>query len=343
MVCEILDDVAVTVESDAYTSSFQVIPAGPGVPVQLQLVADPVIGSSGSVQVSLAMVSSTSTQVTLAASDPAISIPASVTIPAGSLTQDVNFTITNKFNSSHVFWIQGTLNGVTSTAYGTQATAQGQYGVELSTYWTKQATFPGVPTADYQLSMSSLAGYATTISLSCQGLPAGASCQFGSNTLTVERGGYASTSVIVNTTSNIATGVYPFTVVGTDGTITSVVNETLDVGDYSVSISPASQTVLQTLTANYSVTITSINNYGANFTYSCTGIPSPGVCMAGSGFATIQTNGMATGTYNFTVGYPMASRRVRLRRNSTSGDSAQLSQAILSRSRLGSPGTLRSA
>jgi hypothetical protein len=290
------------IESDVYTSSFQVIPAGIGVPIQLQLVADPVIGSSGSVQVSLATVSSTSTQVTLAASDPAISVPASVTIPAGSLTQDVNFTIGSTFNSSHVFWIQGTLNGVTSTAYGRQATAQGQYGVVLSTYWNKQATFPGLPTADYQLSMSSLAGYATTISLSCQGLPAGTSCQFGSNTLTVGRGGSASTSVIVNTTSNAALGVYPFTIVGTDGTITSTVSETLDVGDYSVAIAPTSQTVLQTLTANYSVTITSIDNYGANFSYSCTGIPSPGVCTVGNGFATIQTNNLATGTYNFTVG-----------------------------------------
>jgi hypothetical protein len=319
------------IESDAYTSSFQVIPAGPGVPVQVQLVADPVIGSSGSVQVSLATVSSTSTQVTLAASDPAISIPASVTIPAGSLTQDVNFTITSKFNSSHVFWIQGTLNGVTSTAYGTQATAEGQYGVELSTYWTKQATFPGLPTTDYQLSMSSLAGYATTLSLSCQGLPAGASCQFGSNALTVERGGYASTSVIVNTMSNIATGVYPFTIVGTDGTITSVVNETVDVGDYSVSISPASQTVLQTLTANYSVTVTSMNNYGANFSYSCTGVPSPGVCTAGSGFATIQTTGMATGTYNFTVGVSngVATRTASAQIN-VGGFSATLSANTLS-------------
>jgi subtilisin family serine protease len=294
------------IEIDAYTSSFQVIPAGSGVPVQLQLVTDPVIGSTGSVQVSLATVSSTSTQVTLAASDPAISVPANVTIPAGSLTQDVNFTIGNTFNSSHVFWIQGTLSGVTSTAYGTQATSEGQYGIVLSTYWTKEATFPGLPTADYQLSMSSLAGYATTISLNCQGLPAGASCQFGSNTLTVERGGNASTSVIVNTTSNTATGVYPFTIVGTDGAITSTISETLDVGDYSVGISPASQTVLQKLTANYSVSVTSINNYGANFTYSCTGIPSPGVCTVGNstnGFgAAIQTNSLAIGTYNFTVG-----------------------------------------
>ncbi len=172
----------------------------------------------------------------------------------------------------------------------------------LATYWNLQATFPGLPTADYQLFLSSLAGYATTISLSCQGLPAGASCQFGSNTLTVESGGSASTSVIVNTTSNTATGVYPFRLVGTDGTITSTINETLDVGDYSVSISQAAQTVLQTLTANYSVTIASINNYGANFSYSCTGIPSPGVCTVGNGLATIQTNSLATGAYNFTVG-----------------------------------------
>ncbi len=295
------------VESDIYTSSFQVIPGGTGTPLHLQIVSDPVIGSNGSVQVSLATVSSTATQVTLAASDPTITLPTSVTIPAGSLTQDVSLTIGSSFNSSHVFWIQGTLNGTTAVAYGTQAMAQGQYGVSLQTYYSTESTFPGLTTSDYQLGVYSLAGYSTTANLTCQGLPAGASCQFGANNLFVPAGGSASTSVVVNTTSSTALGIYPFTILASDGAITSTLKATLDVGDYSVSITPSALTVLSSLTAAFTVTVTSIDNYSANLTGTCTGIPAPAVCSFNGPFGTgsnalnIQTNSLAAGNYNFTV------------------------------------------
>ena len=88
--------------------------------------------------------------------------------------------------------------------------------------------------------------------------------------------------------------------------MTSTVNATLDVGDYSVSITPSSQTALQNTTASYPLTVTSINNYSANFTGTCSGIPSPAVCnLIGSftGWAVaIQTNDLAVGNYSFTVG-----------------------------------------
>ncbi|MGA2344841.1 MAG: FG-GAP-like repeat-containing protein, partial [Candidatus Sulfotelmatobacter sp.] len=294
------------VESDIYTSSFQVIPGAAGTPLYLQLVADPVIGEQGSVQVSLAAVSTSATQVTLTASDPAITLPASVTIPAGALTQNVSFTIGSSFNSTHVFWIKGALNGSSAVAYGTQATAQGQYGVAVYTNWSTEATFPGLPTADYQLGVSSLAGYATTVALTCKGLPAGAACQFGTSTVTLPPGGTNGTSLIINTTSSTPAGIYPITIQASDGAITSQLTVTLDVGDYSISITPSSQTVLQTTTATYTVNVTSINNYGANFTGTCTGIPAPAVCTVnGSGIgwsASIQTNTLAVGNYNFTVG-----------------------------------------
>jgi hypothetical protein len=294
------------IESDVYTSSFQVIPGGIANPLQLQLAGDPVIGSTGSVVVSLASIPASATQVTLAAGDPAITIPASVTIPAGSLTQEVQFTIGSSFNSSHVFWIQGTLNGSTAFAYGTQVSALGQYGIALALNSSTEATFPGLPTADYQLIMSSIAGYSTEVNLTCTGLPAGASCQFGAGGLSVLPGGSGSTLLIVNTTSSTPTGVYPFQITGSDGAVSSQVAATLDVGDYSVSVSPGVKTILQSDAASYSLSVTSTNNYGGPFTGTCTGIPSPAVCSVSSGAnaytASIQANGLAIGNYNFTVG-----------------------------------------
>jgi subtilisin family serine protease len=294
------------VENDDFTSSFHVIPGSTGKAFQLALLANPVIGTQGGVQVSLAAISNTATQISLVASDPAITLPASVTIPAGSISKNVNFSIGSAFNSTHVFWIKGTLNSSTSVAYGTQANARGQYGAALFVNGSTQVTFPGLPTADYQLGINSLGGYSTTVTLSCQGLPSGASCQFGSGALPVPPGGSNGTSLIINTSSNTPVGVYPITVVATDGAITSQLKITLDVGDYSVSIAPSSETVLSNTTATYVINVKSINSYSANFTGTCTGIPAPGVCaVTGSGgggwSVSIQTNTLSLGSYNFTV------------------------------------------
>jgi hypothetical protein len=110
--------------------------------------------------------------------------------------------------------------------------------------------------------------------------------------------------MIINTTSSTPAGVYPIVVLASDGVITSKFKAVLDVGDYSVSIIPSSQTVLLGNTANFPIQVTSINNYGANFSSTCTGIPAPGVCTI-YGFpswsAQIQTTGLAIGSYNFAV------------------------------------------
>ena len=169
-----------------------------------------------------------------------------------------------------------------------------------------EGAFPGLPSSNYQLGMNSLAGYSTSLNLTCQGLPAGASCQFGTNVLTVPAGGSASTSLIINTTSSMSLGQCPFTVQASDGVITSTAKATLDVGDYSIAITPASQTALQNTTASYPINVTSIDNYSANFTGTCSGIPSPTVCYVGGSLtgwtATIQTNNLAIGNYTLTIG-----------------------------------------
>jgi hypothetical protein len=63
--------------------------------------------------------------------------------------------------------------------------------------------------------------------------------------------------------------------------------------------------VLQNATATYTINITSTNNYGGNFTGTCTGVPAPAVCTVNGGVANysanIQTNSLAIGNYSFTV------------------------------------------
>jgi hypothetical protein len=269
------------------------------------MAGNPVNGNKGSVQVFLATPASTTTQVALSASDPAIAIPLSVTIPAGSLTQNVPFTIGSSFNSSHVFWIKGTLGGSSSVTYGTRVSAKGQ-GVAVNIVNSSEGTFAGASTADYQLGINSVGAYETVVQLSCQGLPAGASCQFGTTALPVLRGLSGITSLYVNTTASISQGQYPFTVKASDGVVTATGKATLAVGDYSITITPSTQTVLQNTTSSYTVDVSSTVSYGGNFTGTCSGIPSPAVCtMSGQHAvwaAAIQTNTLAAGNYNFTVG-----------------------------------------
>src|SRR5437762_3020 len=92
-------------ELDSLDSSYHVIPAVAGPSFQERLVANPVIGGQGILRVTQAFLSTTTT-LQLSASDPAISLPSSVTIPAGQASLDVAFQIGSAFNINHVFSIQ---------------------------------------------------------------------------------------------------------------------------------------------------------------------------------------------------------------------------------------------
>jgi len=105
------------VELDNYTTSFTVLKSvvpGPG--VQLELLTTPVTGNTGYGRVVLNTPASSATTVALAASDPNVSVP-SVLIPAGSVSQDFQFSIGSGFNRKDVFSIQAQLGSATSTAY----------------------------------------------------------------------------------------------------------------------------------------------------------------------------------------------------------------------------------
>ena len=78
--------------------------------------------------------------------------------------------------------------------------------------------------------------------------------------------------------------------------------------DYSVAISPASQSALPNTTVSYMVNTQSINNFVAKLQMSCSGLPSPAVCnvpttvAAGSSAQmSAQINSLAPGNYNFIV------------------------------------------
>jgi hypothetical protein len=299
------------IEMDAYTSSFTSLTATNGASFSVGLVSDPVKGTTGKLRIILTYASSSGTTLQLSASDPNIVIPASVTIPAGTISQDVAFQIGSGFNSSHVFSLTATRGAESHTAYGTQATSSQRAGfVALLQLTSPPVILAGQSTPDYGLLAGSVGGYSTQIAPTCQGLPSGAACQFGANPIVLPPGGTVADTLVVSTPSTLASGQYPFTVNLTDGVVTQTLSAAFNIGDFSMSITPVSQTIGTTDFTAFTLNLQSINGYGQAIQLTCTGLPPGTVCpfgnvpyfpgSQGNPFQ-IHTQNAIAGTYNFTI------------------------------------------
>jgi len=106
------------IEQDNLTSSFNVLKAISGAPaLQLQILNTPLAGGVGYGTVTLTLPSSSETTVVLTASDPNVNVP-NVIVPAGSVSQDFQFSIGAGFNPAAVFSVQGQVGSATAIAYG---------------------------------------------------------------------------------------------------------------------------------------------------------------------------------------------------------------------------------
>jgi len=78
-------------------------------------------------------------------------------------------------------------------------------------------------------------------------------------------------------------------------------------GQFNVSLAPATITTLDNQSVNYTLSITTTNNYAPTFQITCTGLPSPAVCtpppsaLVGNSQIQVQTQSLPVGSYNFTV------------------------------------------
>jgi hypothetical protein len=294
-------------EIDGWPSSFHVIPGIAGPTVQLAFPAQPIVGTKGSVIVNLSLVPSTAQTVQLSASDANIQIANSVTIPVGSLSATVPFNIGAGFDSSKVFSISAILSGQTSSIYSYQTT-QGLAGVHLFTNAVRESTPPGGTTRDYAIGVVSVGGYSTSLQLSCQGLPAGAVCLFGTNPLPIAAGQSNGSSLTIQTSPSTLLGSYTVTAVATDGNISDQLRLTLNVSDFSLSVAPGSVTLLSGAIANFSLQIEAISGWTDLVTINCalsgpTASPCgvTGTFFPGSSPFSISTNGFAAGDYTLTI------------------------------------------
>ena len=168
--------------------------------------------------------------------------------------------------------------------------------------------------AVYSATITALNNYTGTINFSVSGLPAGA-------TLTppppaVINSGSSTITILTNNGATTPVGSYPLTISATDGVLTHTASVTLVVAsnapDFTLAVSPASQSVVQGSSVAYSAVITALNSYTGTINFSVSGLPAgatltpppPAVTNSGSSTITILTNNGVTtpvGTYPLTI------------------------------------------
>jgi hypothetical protein len=162
----------------------------------------------------------------------------------------------------------------------------------------------------YTATVTPTGGFTGTVALSVSGLPAGATGSFNPASLTS-----GNSTLTVTTSSTTPTGTFPLTITGTSGTTTHTASVNLVVtapvvGDFSISASPASQTVTAGNGTSYTAMITGSGGFAGAVNFSASGLPSGAsasfspTSVTGSGSSTMSvTTSTSTpaGTYTVTI------------------------------------------
>jgi subtilisin family serine protease len=296
-------------ELDGFTSSYNIVLSTTGHPFGIQFVSLPVIGTTGVMQASLSAAAAQDTVLQLSSSDPAISVPGSVTVPAGSLNANVTVTVGPAFDISHTFSITAT-DGVSNLkAVASVAVPGGALGL-ISGFLSPpfRAILPGQVPGDYGYAIASRGGYQTSVALHCENLPPGVTCQFGSTSLDVPAGGSNRTSLLLNIAAPLPVGTYTFDVVAADAAIAESVPGSFQVGDFGIQLQSTGDPALPSGQEILQVDLSSINNYQGSVSLTCSGLPIGASCTGGGtvfGIATSVITGIGVVTSNVSVGsYP---------------------------------------
>jgi hypothetical protein len=300
------DGISDMVEVDSGTSSLHVFQGGAAPALQIALAEPIVTGNQGCGWVFPDVAPGPSENVALSSSVSGVTLPSSVTIPAGALSAEFCFTLTNSFNWRQVFDINATLNGSTATAYASDSYVLG-FSEAVSPV-TPATVYQGQSSAPLALTLTAQPGYSSTANLYCVGLAQGDSCQFGSNALSISPAGPASTTVTLETAVNAATygNSHNFTIVADDGNV--IQRQSANLGVATLELSTSSSFPISTSSPGGGASeflVWGIPPYQFN----CSGLPAGATCsFSGTqqpsgeiGVTVGVSSGVANGSYPFTV------------------------------------------
>jgi hypothetical protein len=125
----------------------------------------------------------------------------------------------------------------------------------------------------YTVNVAAAGGYSGTVGLSVSGLPTGANGTFNPTSITSS----GASTLTINTVSSTPAGSYKLTITGTDGAnLTHTTSVTLVVNgpsDFTISATPASQTVSAGSSTSYTVNIAGSAGFSGTVALSVSGLP----------------------------------------------------------------------
>jgi uncharacterized membrane protein len=266
--------------------------------------------------------------------------PQSVT-GSGSSTLNVS-TAASTPSGSYPLTITGAASGgpthTTSVTLVVNATPTANFSLSAS---PSSRTITQGGSTTYTVTVTPSGSFNTPVTLGASGLPAGAGAGFNpTSTL-------STSTMTVTTAASTPAGTYTITISGSGGGISHTTTVTLVVGassDFSLTASPATQTVTQGGGTSYGVTITRTGGFSGSVAFSVSGLPagaggtfSPSSTTGGSSTLSVTTGtGTPAGTYPLTItgtsGALSHTTRVTLVVNAASGGDFSLSATPTSRS-----------
>ncbi len=227
--------------------------------------------------------------------NPASGTTSTLTVTTATTTPAGTYTLT----------ISGTNGTLTHTTTATLVVPQPDFSLSVSP--GSQTILEGA-SASYTVTVTPANGFSDAVTLSVNGLPAGAGGIFSPNPATG-----ATSTLTVTTSSTTAAGSYALTIGGTSGTMTRSAGATLVVNappDYSLSASPNSQTIVQGGSAGYTINVAPTGGFAAAVTLSVSGLPSGATGtfsvnpVTGSSSSTLSittSSGVPAGSYSLTI------------------------------------------
>jgi hypothetical protein len=198
----------------------------------------------------------------------------------------------------------GTGNNLVNSAPPVTLVVTSDFGIAASALASLNAASSTTST----VTISPLGGFSGPVALSISGLPAGATAVFNPANIS---GGSGTSTLTVTTTAATLPGSSTLVVTGTNGGLTHASNLTLSVKNFSLSVSPASQTTPSgTVTSAYVVTLTMGNGYNSAVSFGTSGLPTGATASfsttsrtsSGTTNLTITPSGsVAAGSYPFTI------------------------------------------
>jgi len=224
--------------------------------------------------------------------------PSTVTLP-GSSSMTIS-TGTGLGAGTYYLVITGITGTITKTTIFTLVvTGVGTFTISAS---PSSRTVKAGESTEYTVTITSQAAFSQTVDLSLSGQPSGVTGAFSPDPVTVPSYSTRTSTLTVDVGSTTAAGTYTLTITGTRGTTTQTRSVTLIVqtaGEFSISASPTSLSIVAGQTGTSTITVTSTGgfNLAVSLSFTWVGSPPMGVTPSLSAYSvTPPAGGTATST-----------------------------------------------